>query len=236
MEIDRRAHLHPSARPKISTGASSAAKDGSPESDLTAARDAEPPHNGRSNRRSFTDDEKLAVVLESEQPGVSVAEICRRHSIVTSIVPAGASSSALPARSQRSLPRLRCREMAPQDRPPPRCCTKCCSPQTGCPMGGAPLPLKAAIRMRFASMFSTGRLHDDDRSGRREGARGARLHRHEKGHDGLAILVQETLKMDPFSGHLFAFRGKRAQIVKIRSNLKFGRRLTAHSSHRARPV
>ena len=42
--------------------------------------------------------------------------------------------------------------------------------------------------------------------------------------------------MDLFSGHLFAFRGKRAQIVKIRSNLKFGRRLTAHSSHRARPV
>jgi len=24
--------------------------------------------------------------------------------------------------------------------------------------------------MRFASMFSTGKLHDDDRSGRREGA------------------------------------------------------------------
>ena len=36
-----------------------------------------------------------------------------------------------------------------------------------------------------------------------------------KGMDGLAMLVQETLKKDPFSGHLFAFRGKRAQIVKI---------------------
>ncbi len=30
-----------------------------------------------------------------------------------------------------------------------------------------------------------------------------------KGMDGLAMLVQETLKKDPFSGHLFAFRGKR---------------------------
>jgi transposase len=29
------------------------------------------------------------------------------------------------------------------------------------------------------------------------------------------MLVQETLKKDPFSGHLFAFRGKRAQIVKV---------------------
>ena len=29
------------------------------------------------------------------------------------------------------------------------------------------------------------------------------------------MLVQETLKKDPFCGHLFAFRGKRAQIVKV---------------------
>lgn len=29
-----------------------------------------------------------------------------------------------------------------------------------------------------------------------------------KGLNGLAALVQETLKQDPFSGHLFAFRGK----------------------------
>jgi transposase-like protein len=86
VEVDWRAHLHPSARPKISTGASSAAKECPPENDLTAARDAEPTHDGRSNRRSFTDKEKLAVVLESEQPGMSVAEVCRRHGIVTSMV------------------------------------------------------------------------------------------------------------------------------------------------------
>ena len=70
VEIDWRAHLHPSACPQTSTGASSAAKDCSPENDLTAARDAEPRHDGRSNRRSFTNEEKLAVVLESEQPGM----------------------------------------------------------------------------------------------------------------------------------------------------------------------
>ncbi len=28
-----------------------------------------------------------------------------------------------------------------------------------------------------------------------------------KGLDGLAMLVQEVLEQDPFSGHLFAFRG-----------------------------
>ncbi len=36
-----------------------------------------------------------------------------------------------------------------------------------------------------------------------------------KGMDGLAMLVQDTLKKDPFSGHLFAFRGKKASILKV---------------------
>lgn len=36
-----------------------------------------------------------------------------------------------------------------------------------------------------------------------------------KAMDGLAGLVQEQLKHDPFSGHLFAFRGKKASILKI---------------------
>ena len=30
-----------------------------------------------------------------------------------------------------------------------------------------------------------------------------------KGFDGLALLVQETLKRDPHGGHLFVFRGRR---------------------------
>ena len=36
-----------------------------------------------------------------------------------------------------------------------------------------------------------------------------------KGLDGLATLVQESLKQDPFSGHLFAFRGKKASTMKV---------------------
>ncbi len=36
-----------------------------------------------------------------------------------------------------------------------------------------------------------------------------------KGMEGLAALVQETLKLDPFSGHLFCFRGRKANVVKI---------------------
>lgn len=36
-----------------------------------------------------------------------------------------------------------------------------------------------------------------------------------KGMDGLATMAQEVLKKDPFSGHLFAFRGKRRDLIKL---------------------
>ena len=36
-----------------------------------------------------------------------------------------------------------------------------------------------------------------------------------RGFDGLALLVQETLKRDPHCGHLFVFRGKRGGLVKL---------------------
>lgn len=36
-----------------------------------------------------------------------------------------------------------------------------------------------------------------------------------KGLDGLATLIQEHPKKDPFSGHLFVFRGRNASLLKI---------------------
>ncbi|OAN63726.1 IS66 family insertion sequence element accessory protein TnpB [Magnetospirillum moscoviense] len=36
-----------------------------------------------------------------------------------------------------------------------------------------------------------------------------------KGFDGLALLVQEWLSRDPHSGHLFVFRGRRGDLVKV---------------------
>jgi len=38
-----------------------------------------------------------------------------------------------------------------------------------------------------------------------------------KGFDGLAALVQLHLGYDPFSGQLFAFRGRRGDLVKVLS-------------------
>ncbi len=36
-----------------------------------------------------------------------------------------------------------------------------------------------------------------------------------KGFNGLSILAQDALEQDPFSGHLFVFRGKRGDLLKI---------------------
>jgi transposase len=36
-----------------------------------------------------------------------------------------------------------------------------------------------------------------------------------KGFDGLALLVQETLKRNPHNGHLFFFRGRRGGLIKV---------------------
>ena len=84
--IDWRARLYPSARPKIGSGVSSAAKDPSVEAELTGPPTAGPQFDRRSNRRSFSDEQKLAIVMESEAPGVSVAAVCWRHDISTSMV------------------------------------------------------------------------------------------------------------------------------------------------------
>ena len=36
-----------------------------------------------------------------------------------------------------------------------------------------------------------------------------------KGFNGLSILAQDALEQDPFSGHLFVFRGRRGDLIKI---------------------
>ena len=36
-----------------------------------------------------------------------------------------------------------------------------------------------------------------------------------KGLDGLAVLIEQVLEKDPFSGHMFVFRGRRADMIKV---------------------
>lgn len=82
VEIDWRAHLHPSARPVTGTSASQT----SPENGLTAAAKADPQAPDPPSRRIFTDEQKRAIALETEQPGVTVSGIARKHGIVTGLL------------------------------------------------------------------------------------------------------------------------------------------------------
>jgi transposase-like protein len=89
--IDWRELVHPSARPRtnsgpISTGAKTSAKEQPAETVLTEVPANDSSRDGRSHRRSFTDEEKRAIVMETEDPNISVAAVARRHEIVPSMI------------------------------------------------------------------------------------------------------------------------------------------------------
>jgi len=82
VEIDWRAHLHPSARPVASTSASGT----TPKIGLTAPSMEDPAPPRQPARRFFSDEEKRAIALESDQPGVSISAVARKHGIVTGML------------------------------------------------------------------------------------------------------------------------------------------------------
>lgn len=76
-DMDWRSLLHPSARAQLSSAASRVRR----KYRLTPQE-----ADGRSNRRRFSDEQKRAIVQETEKPGVSVSQVCRRHGVATSMV------------------------------------------------------------------------------------------------------------------------------------------------------
>ena len=82
VEIDWRAHLHPSARPVVSTSA----KELGSESSLTGSANDVPRAPATPARRFFSDDQKLAIAMETEQPGATVSGVARKHGIVTGLL------------------------------------------------------------------------------------------------------------------------------------------------------
>ena len=59
-----------------------------------------------------------------------------------------------------------------------------------------------------------GKDHDPG-SDRRAGVAGDGSHRHAKGLPVAVFAVQEVLRRDPLSGHLFCFRGRRGDLLKV---------------------
>ena len=55
-----------------------------------------------------------------------------------------------------------------------------------------------------------------------------------KGFTSLAVLVQETLKQDPHAGHLFVFRGRRGDLLKVIWHDGHGACLFTHRRSRLR--
>lgn len=89
VQIDWRAHLHPSALPHISTSASDSTNDVTKASQvgegLTNASDEGPSPEQR-RRRKFSAEEKLTVVLQTERPGATVSEVARKRGIATGVL------------------------------------------------------------------------------------------------------------------------------------------------------
>lgn len=92
--IDWRARLHPSARPTMRSAASprtsSALSPGflSSSTGLELTSDAlrEPEQAGRAQRRSFSNGEKRAIVMQTLDPHVTVSQIARRHGIAAAML------------------------------------------------------------------------------------------------------------------------------------------------------
>jgi transposase-like protein len=59
--------------------------------------------DGRSDGRRFSDEQKRAIVQETEKPGASVAQVCRRHGIATSMVFRWRADFGLSARKAQQL-------------------------------------------------------------------------------------------------------------------------------------
>lgn len=86
VEIDWRAMLHPSARPPISNEISNVAKRESEARRLTDVIEAAGSTLERKRRRRFTDEEKIAILLEIERHGESMSSVGRVHGLATSLL------------------------------------------------------------------------------------------------------------------------------------------------------
>jgi transposase len=184
---------------------------------------------GPERRRRWSDEEKLQLVSEACRPGNSVSQVARQRGISASQLfgwrrqalakglitdnrsaPSAAPALTSPGRGRGDRrPRMRrggAADTATESGPPPgteialRVATMCAWKAALTPARGDHLCPEArmigfppGVRVWLA----TG--HTDMR----------------KGFASLALLVQEKLAQDPHAGHLFVFRGRRGDLIKV---------------------
>ena len=81
VQIDWRGHVHPSALSQLSTRTKPSAKEYESELSLTTSPDCR-----RQTRRNFLEEEKRAIVLETERRGATVSSVARKHGVAASLV------------------------------------------------------------------------------------------------------------------------------------------------------
>ena len=167
-------------------------------------------------RRSWSRSEKERIVTAAMEPGAVASEVARAAGIHVSQLFRWRQHSASGPKFRRRLIRLQsrrsrigvgasCRRESRGDRD--RVCDRRPMRITGPVDARTVTALMQAWRGQAAAMIpvpSGARVwlaagHTDMR----------------KGFDGLALLVQETLKLDPHGGHLFVFRGRRGGLIKV---------------------
>ena len=82
-DIDWRTMLHPSALPLLGTKISPRTIEYPAQESLTSADDGVPK---RAPRRTFTTEQKVAILLEADRPGETISSVSRTHDIATSVL------------------------------------------------------------------------------------------------------------------------------------------------------
>ena len=173
----------------------------------------------RRTRRLWTDEEKRSICLQTTAPGVSVAQVARRYTVNANLIFKWLRDPKYRPRPGGGIRGSRFALSAGGDRrgsagdPTDACCRRTTSRSnwragTGCgsaasydpeALGAADpgavglIPVPANTRVWLAAGVTDMR----------------------KGFAALAAQAEAVLKQDPFAGHLFVFRGRRGDLVKI---------------------
>ncbi len=121
-DFDWRERLHPSARPgpsasnKLSND-SDKLSNGTPQARPQSPAPSGAPPDGRSNRRRFTEAQKLAIVAETERLTATVSSVARRHDIAPSMVSRWRSELGLTPTKGARLATVRLVERRQRGRP-----------------------------------------------------------------------------------------------------------------------
>jgi hypothetical protein len=185
---------------------------------------------GAGRRRRWSDEQKRAIVAAASAPGAVIADVARRADVCSSLIYRWRRKfvAARPGFSEVIIALVNNGDGPPGD--------KIAAPFVQPPEASAVTALSTTEhrQLRLRSTAGCAFPPQSRRSWRRQwlqlwfgdepmipvpsGARVWLATGHtdmRKGFAGLALLVQETLRRDPHCGHLFVFRGKRGDLIKI---------------------